>query len=211
MTNHSNLNINSRKARFRPLACWLPFAAMRNRAGVETAERIMAATRTLLAEAGLEGTTVKAICESANVRAGSFYNLFESKEEVVLSVVSEAILAVDPHPGHSETDTVSDLVEAYVRFVTEEPVLARVYVSVAVSGAVTDGAIRARVLRHHQARLDRFAAALRRDRPDLAATAARDLMEAMLAALNGYTLQLMLDPGFDFAGHGRRLLDMEPA
>jgi AcrR family transcriptional regulator len=169
------------------------------------------ATRTLLAEVGLEGTTVKAICDAANVRAGSFYNLFESKEEVVLTVISEAIQAVDPHPGHTETDTVSDLVEAYIRFVTSEPTLARVYVTVAVSGAVTDGAIRTRVLRHHQARLDRFAAALRRDRPDLADADSRDLMEAMLAALNGYTLQHMLDPSFDFAGHGRRLLAMEPA
>jgi AcrR family transcriptional regulator len=184
---------------------------MRNRAGVETAERIVAATRTLLAEVGLEGTTVKAICDAAGVRAGSFYNLFESKEEVVLTVIREAIQAVDPHPGHTETDTVADLVEAYIRFVTGENILARVYMAVAVSGAVTDGAIRTRVLRHHQARLDRFAAAFRRDRPDLDEAAGRDLMEAMLAALNGYTLQRMLDPNFDFAGHARRLLTMEPA
>lgn len=185
--------------------------AMRNRAGVETAERIIAATRTLLAEGGLDATTVKAICEAADIRAGSFYNLFDSKEEVILAVIREAIRAVDPDPDHRGTDTVADLVEAYVRFVTGERPLARVYLTVAVSGAVTDDAIRGRLLRHHEARLERFVAALHRDRPDLDDASAREVMEALLAALNGYALQWLLDAGFDFAGHARRLLALEPA
>lgn len=184
---------------------------MRNRAGVETAERIVDATRTLLAEVGLEGTTIKAICETAGVRAGSFYNLFESKEEVILSVIRQAIRAVDPDPERTGADRVADLVEAYIRFVSEERALARVYLTVAVSGAVTDDTIRARVLRHHQERVDRFAAALLRDRPDLGDDVARDVTEALLAALNGYAFHWLLDPTFDFGGHARRLLAMEPA
>ncbi len=48
----------------------------RYQAGIQTEARIIDATRTLLAERGLEGTTLKAICELAEVRAGSFYNLF---------------------------------------------------------------------------------------------------------------------------------------
>jgi hypothetical protein len=35
-------------------------------------------------------------------------------------------------------------------------------------------------------------------------------VDALLAALNGYTLQRMLDPDFDFAGHAKALLEMEP-
>lgn len=183
---------------------------MRNRAGVETAERILAATRTLLATRGLESTTVKAICEVAGIRAGSFYNLFESKEEVVLTVVRQAITAVDPDPDHTGRDHVADLVEAYIRFVQEQETLARVYLTMAVSGGLTDGRIGQRVLRHHEERLDRFSRAFERDRPDLGADQTRGIIEALLAALNGYAFHWLLDPAFDFAGHARRLLEFEP-
>ena len=69
---------------------------MRNRAGIETRERILGATQRLLAERGLDGVTIKGICDAADVHAGSFYNLFDSKEQVVLTAVREAITAVDP-------------------------------------------------------------------------------------------------------------------
>ena len=78
----------------------------RYRAGIRTEARIIDATRELLGEVGLDGTTLKAICDRAGVRAGSFYNLFESKEEVVLRVVGEAIAAVDPDPDGRHRDTV---------------------------------------------------------------------------------------------------------
>jgi AcrR family transcriptional regulator len=184
---------------------------MRNRAGVETAERIVAATRMLLAERGLEATTVKAICDAADVRAGSFYNLFESKEELVLMVIRQAIRAVDPDPGRTGTESVADLVDAYVEFVTHERTIARVYLTVAVSGAVTDDGIRGRVLRHHEERIERFTAAMLRDRPDLSERQAREVMEALLAALNGYAFHSFLDQTFDLAGHARKLLELEPA
>ncbi|MBM3696633.1 MAG: TetR/AcrR family transcriptional regulator, partial [Actinobacteria bacterium] len=58
---------------------------VRYRAGLETQERILAATRALLAEGSLEGITLKGICERAGVLPGSFYNLFETKEEAVVT------------------------------------------------------------------------------------------------------------------------------
>lgn len=183
---------------------------MRNRAGLETRARILEATRELLAERGLDGTTVKAICDAAGIRAGSFYNLFDSKEQVVLGVVREAITAVDPDPA-GETDRLGDLVGAYVRFIREEPALARVYFMVALSGGLADGDIGRRVLRHHQARVDRFTASFRRDRPDVDPAAASETMEALLAALNGYALHSLIDPAFDFPNHAARLLEMEPS
>lgn len=184
---------------------------MRNRAGLETRERILDATRRLLADRGLDGTTVKAICDSAGIRAGSFYNLFASKEEVVLTVVREAITAVDPDPAGTGTDHLEDLVEAYVRFVRNEPTLARVYFIVALSGGLADGKIAARMLRHHEARVERFTAAFRRARPDLDPDRAAETMESLIAALNGFALHTLIDPTFDFAGHAKRLLHMEPA
>lgn len=188
---------------------------MTNRAGLETKERILAATRSLLARWGLEGATVSAICREARILPGSFYNLFESKEQAVLTVVREAIAAVDPESTDRASGeglrgpagySVADLVEAYVSFVAEQATLARVYLIVAVSGGLTDPGIRGRVLRHHQRRLERFSKALRQERGDLTNGEAERQAEAILAALNGYALHSLLDPTFDLAAHARRLV-----
>ena len=92
---------------------------MRYKAGLETRDRILGATRSLIAEQGLEGTTIKGICDQAGVLPGCFYNLFASKEQAVLTVVREAIDAVDPDPEHHGTDTLEELVAAYERFLEE--------------------------------------------------------------------------------------------
>lgn len=180
-------------------------ALMRNRAGLETRERILDAARTLLSTRGLEGTTVKAICDAAGILAGSFYNLFDSKEQVVLAVVAEAIAAVDPAPRDGAPETVADLVEAYVRFVTEEQTLARVYLAVAVSRGLQDPDMARRVLRHHEQRTDRFRRALAGagvEEPEASRRA-----EALVATLEGYALHALLDHSFDLAGHALRLVD----
>lgn len=182
---------------------------MRNRAGIETRTRILDASRGLLSDGGLERMTIKAICDRAEIRAGSFYNLFDSKDEVILAIVREAIVAVDPDPAGGGTDTVIDLATAYIRFVESQPVLARVYFLVALTGGLTDEKIRARVVRHHQERLNRFTAAHLRDRSDLSAGSAEQRMEALLAALNGYALQKLIDPDFDLSGHVRTMLSLE--
>ena len=180
--------------------------AVRNRAGIETQERILAATKRLLAERGLDGVTIKAICDAAEVHAGSFYNLFESKEQVVLTAVRESIKAVDPHPAGFGVDHLDELVDAYIRFVMDDQDLARVYLMVAVSGGLTDPAIRSRVLKHHEDRHARFVAALGRERPDIDDERGAELIDALLAALNGYAIQRLLDPSFDFENHARHLL-----
>ena len=178
----------------------------RYQAGLRTEARIVDATRELLGEVGLEGTTLKVICDRAGVRAGSFYNLFESKEEVVLKVVGEAIAAVDPDPEQTHTDTIEELIDAYIAFIAAAPNLAKIYLQIAVSGALADGALHKRVVGHHERRMARFADALRRDpdRPsDLDAESAAELM---LATLNGLAFRWVLEPRFDFAGHARRLV-----
>jgi AcrR family transcriptional regulator len=176
---------------------------MHNRAGLATEQRILSAARQLLAEKGLDGLTVKGICDQAGVRAGSFYNLFESKEQVVLSVVGEAIAASDPGLEHERA---ADLIEAYIRFITEQQQIARVYLMLAVTGGLTDQAIRKRILRHHQRRLDRFEQALLTENADLDPVETNRLAESVIAALEGYALHFSLDPSFDLAGHARRLL-----
>lgn len=176
----------------------------RYQAGIETEARIVDATRSLLAEGGLEGTTLKAICERAEVRAGSFYNLFDSKESVVMQVVREAIDAVDPDPQGAGTDTLDELVDAYIRFFVEQPQLARVYVMAALHGENSGNGARRRFLRHHQRRVERFASAMARGSEGLTAEEAHDGAEVLLGALDGLAFRWSLDTDFAFAEFARR-------
>lgn len=178
---------------------------MTYRAGIATRERILHATRSLLAEGGLEATTVNAICNMAEIRPGSFYNLFHSKDEVVLTVVREAIAAVDPG-GPDSSETVADLVQAYVRFVTSEPVIARVYLIVAVTGGLTDRSIGKRLLRHHQSRVERFRQAIVRETGG-SSRRAEEKAEQLVATLTGFALHAVLDPDFDLPKQAERLLE----
>jgi AcrR family transcriptional regulator len=179
----------------------------RYRAGIETQRRIIEATRAALAEAGIEGTTIKAICDRAGILPGSFYNLFSSKEEALLTVVREAISAVDPDPAGEGTDTIEDLVRASVAFVVDHPDLARIYLSIAVTGAVNDVRLAGRIRRHSRYRTERFADALRRADPSLDAGAAMRRAELMIATLNGLTVSALLDPVFDLADRAAALLE----
>ena len=174
----------------------------RYQAGIRTEARIIEATRELLGEAGLEGTTLKAICDRADVRAGSFYNLFESKDDAVLRVVKDAIRAVDPHPAHDVPDSLSELVEAYISFITGQPEVARVYLKIAISGG-TNGALSGSVKRHQQRRVTRFATAIGREQPALSEDDVIARAEIILATLSGLAFNWMLRPGFDFPAHAR--------
>lgn len=169
----------------------------RYQVGLQTEAKIIDATRSLLAEGGLEATTLKSICERAQVRSGSFYNLFGSKEEAVLRVVRESIEAVDPDPEGAGTDTVDDLVRAYIRFFLEEPQLARVYVVAALNGDSTGGSASRRFLRHHLRRVERFADAMARADTGLGTEEAAVKAELLLGALDGLAFRWSLDPEFD--------------
>lgn len=180
---------------------------MRYKAGLETRDKILVATRKLIAIEGLDGTTIKAICDQAGVLPGSFYNLFDSKEQVILTVVRQAIDAIDPDPGHTGTDTLEDLIDAYIRFVTEQGDLARVYIRLAVSGGSSNSEIKGRTMRHHEARVARFSAAMTRAHPDLTREEADRRAETLVSALNGVTLHRVMDPDFDVGIHARALLE----
>jgi AcrR family transcriptional regulator len=179
----------------------------RYQAGIRTEARIIDATRELLGEVGLEGTTLKAICDRAGVRAGSFYNIFDSKEEAIMRVVGDAIASVDPDPQGAGTDTVGELIKAYARFITGQSTVARIYLQTVVSGGLTDNDLAKRFLRHHERRVARFADAIRRADPEIGVAEAGEDAELLLAALNGLAFHWMLQPAFDFTGHIRRIID----
>ena len=171
----------------------------RNKAGFETRDRILEAIRTLLASEGLEGVTIKAVSERAEIQAGSFYNLFESKEAAILEVVREAIDAVDPDPAHAGVDTVADLTHAYVEFITGQPALARVYIRIGVASGLGDDDAGDTFLAHHRRRVERFGDAICRATPELDEAMALDRAELMLATLNGLAVTWLMDPSIDFA------------
>lgn len=174
----------------------------RYQAGIRTEARIIEATRALLGETGLDGTTLKAICERAGVRAGSFYNIFDSKEDAVLRVVKDAIKAVDPHPGDGAPDSLQELVEAFISFVIGQPDVSRVYLKIALSGA-TNGSLGGSVRRHHLRRVERFSRAISNEQPELLDEEATARAEIILATLSGLAFIWLLDPEFDFAARAR--------
>lgn len=178
----------------------------RYRVGLETRERILAATRRVLNESGIEGVTLKAILDQANLGAGSFYNLFASKEDAVLEVVRHAIEAVDPDPDGEGTDTLPDLVDAFVTFFTDSRPLARIYLQLALARGMTDRRVAARVGRSHAARVERFADAWQRHDPGIDAAEAHARAETMVATLMGLGLNALVDPGYDLRGLAGRLL-----
>lgn len=178
----------------------------RYKVGIETRSRILAATRELLAEVGFDATTLKAICTRADIQSGSFYNLFPSKDEAVLSVLREAINAVDPDPAGEGTDSISDLVHAYVDFITGDSGMGRVYLQLAATAAITDEHLRARVIRHHQHRVRRFAEAIHREQPGLSEEDATYRSQLLIASLNGLVLEWSILPDFDFKKYADALI-----
>jgi AcrR family transcriptional regulator len=177
----------------------------RYKVGLETRERILESTRDLLGEVGFEGTTLKAISQRAEVGAGSFYNLFESKEDVILEVIRGALARVDPDPSGLGQESIDDLIDAFVTFITgETAVIARIYLQMAGAG-LADPAMGRAVLRSHRARVERYAAAIARAHPELSLSCATEHAQLLLGALLGYAVMWQLDPDFDFRRHADRL------
>jgi AcrR family transcriptional regulator len=178
----------------------------RYRVGLETRERILAATRRVIGEVGIEGVTLKAILDQANLGSGSFYNLFEGKEDAVLEVVRHAIEAVDPDPAGVGTDTLPDLVDAFVTFFADSRPIARIYLQLALARGMTDRRVADRVSRSHRRRVERFADAWQRLEPGIDAAEADARAEMMVAALMGLCLNALVDPSFDLRRLALRLL-----
>ena len=53
----------------------------------ESRERLLAGAKQLFLARGYAGTTVDAICETAELTKGSFYHFFDSKEDLALAVL----------------------------------------------------------------------------------------------------------------------------
>lgn len=54
-------------------------------------QRLIDAAAELMADSGVDNVTVSAITESADLGAGTFYNYFRSREEIIAAVVASAV------------------------------------------------------------------------------------------------------------------------
>ena len=171
----------------------------RYKTGLETRDRILGATEGLLAEEGPEKTTIQAICDRAEIRPGSFYNLFRSKDDAVFEVVLDAVRDAATRPVGSPS--VDEFIDQFLGFVVANPNKAMIYLRLGVSGAVTHSDIIARIRHFHEKRVDYLAAALASANPQLKVSDATPRAELMLATLNGLTLRYLMNNDFDLTRH----------
>ncbi|HYF24200.1 MAG TPA: TetR/AcrR family transcriptional regulator [Baekduia sp.] len=100
-----------------------------------TRQALFDAGRALIAEKGVAGLRIAEITERAGVALGSFYNHFETKEELVAAVVSEtaASLAgaiVDEAPTDDDAvDVVAAALRRFVQLAYDDPQMAGVMVN----------------------------------------------------------------------------------
>jgi AcrR family transcriptional regulator len=85
----------------------------------ERQANILATTREMLAEIGYDKTTIRALAERADVAPGTLYNLYKSKDDLVLAAVSDLLATLG--------------VEAQAQ---SEPGLARIMTSFCMSGEI---------------------------------------------------------------------------
>jgi AcrR family transcriptional regulator len=85
---------------------------------VSRRERLVSETWKLIAERGIEGLTVRELCERCSVSQGTFYNAFTTKENVIALAVSEfAATVVGTHQVHN-IETLEGRLERLVRVQT---------------------------------------------------------------------------------------------
>jgi AcrR family transcriptional regulator len=106
-----------------------------DRRRARTRQQLTDAARSLIAEKGVEGLRIQEITERADVALGSFYNHFESKEELVEEVVADTIQAlaeamVEPMAALDDpAEAVSFATRSFVRLTEDNRELASLLVN----------------------------------------------------------------------------------
>jgi AcrR family transcriptional regulator len=122
-----------------------------------TRERLTAAALELVAEKGVAGLRINEITERADVGLGSFYNHFDSKDEIVEAVVEETITVLAETVVQRTADLedaaegVSVSARMFVKLTEWDPDLARLLVNLDRADVLFEEA----VLPFAQAALDR--------------------------------------------------------
>lgn len=118
-----------------------------DRARLRTRRSLLDAGRTLIAAKGVASLRIQDITEEADVALGSFYNYFQSKEELLEAVITESlsdltsaiITNVDDDTDPAEVVAVANL--RVIRLAYDEPDFARLIVNIGHSEALFDEAV----------------------------------------------------------------------
>ncbi|HEX3899313.1 MAG TPA: TetR/AcrR family transcriptional regulator [Mycobacteriales bacterium] len=109
-----------------------PVPTRTDRRRERTRARLTEATRALITEKGVAGLRINEITERADVALGSFYNHFESKEDIVDAVVTDSLreLAETLATGSVEdpAELVSVAIRRFVGLAYDDPAFARLVV-----------------------------------------------------------------------------------
>jgi AcrR family transcriptional regulator len=122
-----------------------PTRGARRRA--RTRQRLTDAARALIAQKGVAALRISEITEGADVALGSFYNHFESKEELVEEVVSDAIQALSEAMVarmasiEDPAEAVSFATRHFVLLATDNPELASLLVNLDQADAQFERAV----------------------------------------------------------------------
>lgn len=125
----SGMSIDSR------VAVEPPRVGRRDRHRERTRGQLTGAARTLIADKGLAGLRISEVTESADVGRGSFYNYFESKEELVEAIVRESIqtlaaVAVSVVPDHEDPAVCAAVADRrFIRLASEDREFAQLLVN----------------------------------------------------------------------------------
>lgn len=97
-----------------------------------TRGKLTDATRELIAEKGVAGLRIQEITERADVALGSFYNHFESKEDIVEAVIADSLQSMTEtlaaEPVEDAAELVSIAVRRFVGLAYSDPEFASVIV-----------------------------------------------------------------------------------
>jgi len=114
---------------------------------LRTRRLLLDAGRTLIAAKGVAGLRIQEITEEADVALGSFYNYFQSKEELLEAVITESlsdltsaiITNVDADTDPAEVVALANL--RVIRLAYDEPDFARLIVNIGHSEALFGDAV----------------------------------------------------------------------
>jgi AcrR family transcriptional regulator len=111
-----------------------PAPTRRERRREQTRDALRDAARELITEKGVAGLRIQEITERADVALGSFYNHFETKEELVEAVVADSIgalaeaLATPVAEDQDPAELVAAAIRRFVRLAYDDPDFARLLV-----------------------------------------------------------------------------------
>jgi AcrR family transcriptional regulator len=114
---------------------------------LRTRRLLLDAGRTLIAAKGVAGLRIQDLTQVADVALGSFYNYFQSKEELLEAVITESlsdltsatITNVDDNPDPAEVVALANL--RVIRLAYDEPDFARLIVNIGHSEALFGDAV----------------------------------------------------------------------